>query len=513
MKLLIYSLFFSLASFNALAQSKLMPQDSFASEDFMKLSAQDQREFVRELRNIMSDLDAKSDFLALEIASPARNIAASDEECPIDKSYNYTTGAPLSAARTAYSKFRSIDQSKSRSSMTACDFVDAKRALTILAGIAKERPQDRAEAKKIFNELSSELNSKSVPAYVQRFLNGQEAAFNRVANGLNPRAYNRDGTPAGGQDSSDEVRAVSAKVRTSEKATTQTSSRRKTADSGSGSGSSTLKTSSTYTASIRNGGSSRTKTARAQSAASTETSTADSGSSKAAAKDTVRATVKDSVKAKSSPPPAPAVKEKNSAKDNFEFSSCLYSGFVINSTVCKPPREIPANFTLMDNIDKMKFTCAASNEAICNPLLFGYEGDCSVDLKSAQINIDVRACLAKSKPVCVVPSVDATKNCTEKTKSDKYLDRAVAVIKAKPAMLDQYLKDFSTLCDPTKTEKNKLIYKNADGSDRSNAAGIKKDIEDTCKVAQPRVELLKSRAKAAVTATKPVAKPDIKAEK
>ena len=174
---------------------------------------------------------------------------------------------------------------------------------------------------------------------------------------------------------------------------------------------------------------------------------------------------------------------------SYSYSACMYAGFVIEDVVCRAPREIPSSDLLNMAFNRNTFKCENS-EVMCNPLLFGFEGECSVS------KADSQQCLEQAKPVCIANSVSATLNCKNQTKNDRYLENTLVLLKAKPELLSQYLSSFYKLCDEAQSEKNRLIYKDAQGTKRKNSDRIKKDIVTTCAVAIPQLQTVLKRYEA-----------------
>lgn len=185
----------------------------------------------------------------------------------------------------------------------------------------------------------------------------------------------------------------------------------------------------------------------------------------------------------------PRVEPKNQTASE-EYSACMYAGFILKGSVCRAPRKLDSTFSLLSPEEQKKFVCAEANQLICNPLLFGFQTEC--DLKKESI----QKCLQTGTPVCINPAADATTQCREKTKSDRYYELAVAMIQADPKMLDNYLKEFAELCDPQNLNKNKIIYRTSRGLKRKNSENIRTDIEKTCSIAKPRLLEIQSKYKA-----------------
>ncbi|MBC7466947.1 MAG: hypothetical protein H7256_13240 [Bdellovibrio sp.] len=197
--------------------------------------------------------------------------------------------------------------------------------------------------------------------------------------------------------------------------------------------------------------------------------------------------------------------EQKKVDSEYTFSACLYAGFVIQEKVCKAPKTLPRNELLNSSLDEKTFKCESSEEIICNPILFGYEGDCGVVtpktkeeaaemirkdsiIYKKQKDDDLKKCLTTVKPVCVPNSVSATMSCQQKTKSGNYLKKAVDVISTNPQMLTDYVKSFDQLCAEDAMTKNRLIYRKENGELRKNSDSIKKDIVGTCAVAKPKMK-------------------------
>lgn len=194
-------------------------------------------------------------------------------------------------------------------------------------------------------------------------------------------------------------------------------------------------------------------------------------------------------------------------ESEYSFSACLYAGFLIQEKVCKAPKTLPKNEALNSLFDEKTFKCESSEEVICNPILFGYEGDCNLlgptPKTSAEVvtmmekdrltsktqkNEELKTCLKTAKPVCAPNSMSVTASCKEKTKNSNYLSHAVDLISANPQILQDYIKGFDQLCDEKNYSKNRLIYRKANGELRKNSESIKDDIDKTCKVAKPKLD-------------------------
>lgn len=183
---------------------------------------------------------------------------------------------------------------------------------------------------------------------------------------------------------------------------------------------------------------------------------------------------------------AVAVSDANKT-GNYEFSACMFGGFVLKGLVCKAPRELPENFLAEKIFDPKKYVCP-SGELICNPMLFGFEWPEECDTVE-----DKQNCFQQAKPVCTVNNVRATAACKDKTKSKKYLDRATLLAKQNPKLLDQLLSDFKQLCSEGASAKNRFVNLDSNGLTRSNSSYFQKDIESTCQVARTRWEEVGSK--------------------
>ncbi|MFZ3229284.1 MAG: hypothetical protein WA160_03690 [Pseudobdellovibrio sp.] len=201
-------------------------------------------------------------------------------------------------------------------------------------------------------------------------------------------------------------------------------------------------------------------------------------------------------------------------KNNYEFSACLYAGFVIKEKVCKAPQTLPNDDLLNSLFNETNFKCGKS-EVICNPLLFGYEGSCETKLQAPPKTPEELAkamsknglmdpmitkfndiqkqekekneCLKTVKPVCASNSVSVTSSCKQKTDNGTYLSKAVSIILANPKLIEEYVKNIHQLCDESSLTKNRLIFKKANGELRKNSEAIKNDITKTCAVALPKL--------------------------
>ena len=191
---------------------------------------------------------------------------------------------------------------------------------------------------------------------------------------------------------------------------------------------------------------------------------------KAPAEKIARPARNDSKKPTTSP-----TEKKSDVKSGF-FSACLYAGFVIQDLSCKAPRELPKNDLLNGVFNSDTFKCASA-EVICNPLLFGFEGTCQEATSRAQI----KKCFSDVKPVCIPNSITATRNCKEKTSNNKYLENALKIINFSPDLLRDLVREVSVLCEPKNNGSNLMISK------RKNSDRIRKDIEATCAVANPKI--------------------------
>lgn len=197
--------------------------------------------------------------------------------------------------------------------------------------------------------------------------------------------------------------------------------------------------------------------------------------------------------------------EQKKIDSEYAFSACLYAGFVVQEKICKAPKVLPKNDLLNAVLDEKNFKCETSEEIICNPILFGYEGDCGVVapktkeeavelirkesiIYKKQNDDDLKKCLKTAKPVCVPNSISATASCQQKTKNGNYVKKAVDIISANPEMIQEYIKSFNQLCAEESMTKNRLIYRKANGDTRKNSDSIKKDIVSTCAIAKPKMD-------------------------
>ena len=172
-----------------------------------------------------------------------------------------------------------------------------------------------------------------------------------------------------------------------------------------------------------------------------------------------------------------------------DSSACLYAGFVIQGAVCQAPRQLPNDSQLRDYLNVDKFKCESA-QVLCNPLIFGYEGS---SCKEAKNNKDLRSCLKDAKPVCIANTVSATLRCKEKTNSERYSENALSLVIVAPSMLRKLVTDSLRLCDEKGLSQNRMISKNANGSNRKNSEKIRNDIQQTCAVARPQIiSLLKT---------------------
>lgn len=188
----------------------------------------------------------------------------------------------------------------------------------------------------------------------------------------------------------------------------------------------------------------------------------------------------------SNPPPAVA----QPAEANFSRSGCMYAGFILISDRCDAPSTLPEQFKAKTPFDEEKFKCE-KGQAICNPLLFGFDIKApEAAEKNCEDIAQITSCYQYAVPVCTPVSRTATKECKEKTDSEKYLKRAQALIKTKKDLFTKFTDDFRTICDKDFIEQNKLIYYDSAGKKRNNPDYYKNDILSTCERAAPKFEQL-----------------------
>ncbi len=132
------------------------------------------------------------------------------------------------------------------------------------------------------------------------------------------------------------------------------------------------------------------------------------------------------------PPPAPEA----------ERGKCLYAGFVITGDRCSPMVNLAPALRLFE-LGNADFKCKSSNEILCNPLVFGYQGDLS--------------------PYCTVRSSHASRNCQAISNNTENLARLYAAWKnpANKTIYEKFQNSLNQLCDA----ENKI-----------------KDVRITCKV-------------------------------
>ncbi|MCX7979277.1 MAG: hypothetical protein N2578_09770, partial [Bdellovibrionaceae bacterium] len=194
---------------------------------------------------------------------------------------------------------------------------------------------------------------------------------------------------------------------------------------------------------------------------------------------------------KPGPPPTPSANPQNqSSKTNPGDSLyiCMYAGWVISKGPCRAPSEIPQDSQIKSFDEKFKCT---QPPLMCNPLLFGFEGQCP-GLNAQELKVD-KSCFAKAKPICIPRSPTATKDCADITNSAESLDKAAAVILAHPDAWEKYRKSFSDLCDDKKINYNQFVSDGQGARKGKPKEVIVKDIEWTCAQANRRLSELRAR--------------------
>lgn len=191
------------------------------------------------------------------------------------------------------------------------------------------------------------------------------------------------------------------------------------------------------------------------------------------------------------PNPAPGAKRAWKAPAGAEkrpdgtFYRCLYAGFVLKGDPCAAPAKLPDGFNIAD-IPADAFACGPK-ETLCNPFLYGMKSDCKPGPdKTDESN---RACLAKSKGLCIPNATPASPDCAKAAGGDDSLRSAVALIRLNAVSFVKFRQGFHELCDARMIEMNGLSYwKN--GSPRELPEKTKAELDQTCGQARTQMKAL-----------------------
>ncbi len=137
---------------------------------------------------------------------------------------------------------------------------------------------------------------------------------------------------------------------------------------------------------------------------------------------------------------------------------CIYAGFVIYGEKCLANKKLPVDFKL-DEIKNDWFICDNDSEILCNPLLFGFKKNC--------FKVEGRE-VCSEKPICIERSVNATKNCLQKSDTTEQLRQVLEIWKnpKNKVVYEKFMNDMNTLCDAKNFSSD--------------------DVRQTCKVASTR---------------------------
>lgn len=182
--------------------------------------------------------------------------------------------------------------------------------------------------------------------------------------------------------------------------------------------------------------------------------------------------------------------------NQYDRSGCMYAGNILLGSSCEPPTALPEylqeKFKDKSILDPEKFKCK-QGQALCNPLLFGFDFDAKTpdEVKTKCEDIaQIKNCFQYSVPICIPADVTATRICKKKTESEKYIKRAQELIKAKPEAFTIFTENYKTICDKDFIDKNRFVYQDSSGKPRSNSTYYRDDILNTCEGAASRFDKL-----------------------
>lgn len=155
---------------------------------------------------------------------------------------------------------------------------------------------------------------------------------------------------------------------------------------------------------------------------------------------------------------------------------CIYAGFPIENEACHGGLQtLP---TQLQGLDSKKFVCKP-NEAMCNPILFGFNSSCN--WKEHPKPTD--PCLTKATPYCVSHSHTATQGCIDQTNSDPSFASAIFLAQHNQAAYRKLQDALRSICN----NPDKLNLGNE--SDAQKTAS-KQDVQSTCKTVSNRTTAL-----------------------
>lgn len=171
-------------------------------------------------------------------------------------------------------------------------------------------------------------------------------------------------------------------------------------------------------------------------------------------------------------------------------SVCMFAGWIIESGPCQGWRNLPQEYTegpkklnLGPNFDPKKMQCK-KGEYICNPLLFGLVLPSGCESFLGVNKNTKKPCASEAKAVCATfYGGRPTQECI--LRSGKTLSTAVELItQVAPESFNQYRGSYFKLCDSEMLANNTAVNRH------KNPEGLRRDIEETCKIAEQRLSFL-----------------------